>query len=80
MTLKRPETHGRAAGGGHYGGGHHRHYGGIGIYAPYFGYGVGYDDYPYYYNDYYEDGGCYLVRRRVLTRYGWHIRRVQVCY
>jgi len=29
---------------------------------------------------YYDDGGgCYLVRRRVLTPYGWRIRRVQVC-
>ena len=25
------------------------------------------------------NGGCYLVRRRVMTRYGWRIRRVQVC-
>jgi hypothetical protein len=35
-----------------------------------FGFGLGY---PYYYDD------CYLVRRRVLTRYGWRIRRVEVC-
>jgi hypothetical protein len=41
------------------------------------GFGFGdayYDDYPYYYDD-----GCYLVRQRVLTRYGWRIRPVQVC-
>jgi hypothetical protein len=45
-----------------------------------------YDDayYPYYgYNDYayddYYDEGCYLVNRRVYTRYGWRLRRVQVC-
>ena len=33
----------------------------------------GYDGYyPYAYNDdYYDDGGCYVVRRRVHTRYGW---------
>jgi hypothetical protein len=24
-------------------------------------------------------GGCYLVRQRVMTRYGWRIRRVQIC-
>jgi hypothetical protein len=26
-----------------------------------------------------DEGGCYLIRRRVMTRYGWRIRRVQVC-
>ena len=49
-----------------------------------FGY---YDDYyPYYdypdyaYDDsYYGDGGCYVVRQRVLTTYGWRVRPVQVC-
>jgi hypothetical protein len=36
--------------------------------------------YPYAYNDdYYDDGGCYVVRRRVHTRYGWRVRRVEVC-
>ena len=44
----------------------------------------GYDDYyPYYgsYDDsyYYGDSGCYIVRRSVLTPYGWRIRPVQVC-
>ena len=43
-----------------------------------------YDDgYPYYgsYDDayYYGDSGCYIVRRSVLTPYGWRIRPVQVC-
>ena len=46
-------------------------------------YDYGYDDYPYAgyaYNDtYYDDGGCYLVRRRVSTPYGWRLRTVQVC-
>jgi hypothetical protein len=48
-----------------------RGFGGIGIYAPYYGYD-GY--YPYYYDDDYEDGGCYLVRRRVMTRYRLALR------
>jgi hypothetical protein len=42
-------------------------------FGPYYS---GYD--PYAYNDYYDDG-CYVVRRRVLTRYGWRIRPVQLC-
>jgi hypothetical protein len=52
---------------------------GLGLYAPYLygGYGYGY---PYGYASYYDDGGCYLVRRRVMTPWGWRIRRVQVCY
>jgi hypothetical protein len=45
---------------------------GYGLYDPY-GYDYAYDD------SYYGDGGCYLVRQRVLTRYGWRIRPVQVC-
>jgi hypothetical protein len=59
--------HGGFAGGFH--GGFHRH--------GFVGFGVGpyayYDDYPYY------DDGCYMARRRVMTRYGWRIRPVQVC-
>jgi hypothetical protein len=52
---------------------------GYGLYGPY-GYYGGYYGYPAYaYDDYYDGGGCYLVRRRVLTRYGWRIRPVQVC-
>lgn len=53
------------------------------------GYGYGYNDYdygyPYYanagYDDsyYYGDSGCYIVRQRLLTPYGWRIRPVQVC-
>ena len=49
-------------------------------------YGYGYDDYygygdGYGYDDsyYYGDSGCYIVRRSVLTPYGWRIRPVQVC-
>ena len=50
---------------------------GLGLYGAYPYY---YDDYyPYYANgDYYEDG-CYVVKRRVYTRYGWRVRPVQVC-
>ena len=40
------------------------------------GFGPYYDEYyPY---DYYDDG-CYIVHRRVMTRYGWRIRPVQLC-
>jgi hypothetical protein len=48
---------------------------GYGLYDPY-----AYDYADYAYDDsYYGDGGCYLVRQRVLTRYGWRIQPVQVC-
>jgi hypothetical protein len=44
------------------------------------GFGPYYDGYyPYAYNDYYDDGSCYVFRRRLMTRYGWRIRPVQVC-
>ena len=26
-----------------------------------------------------DEGVCYVVRQRVMTRYGWRIRRVNVC-
>jgi hypothetical protein len=61
---------GHGHGGGHGGGGFRG--GGFGAY--YGGYG-----YPYGYGGYYDDGGCYLIRQRVMTRYGWRLRRVQVC-
>ena len=32
-----------------------------------------------YNDDYYDDGGCYVVRRRVHTRYRWRVRPVQIC-
>ena len=50
--------------------------------GPGFAIGLGYGgyDYPYGYDSFaYDDGGCYLIRRRVLTPFGWRIRRVQVC-
>ena len=72
--------HGGGGGGGHGGGFHGGGFGGGGFGgggAYYGGYG-----YPYGYGGYYDnddEGGCYLVRRRVMTRYGWRIRRVQIC-
>ena len=75
-----------AIGGAHFAPGFHRgfrdfHHGfhrrvfiaGVGFVGPY------YDD---YYDDAYYDnssGGCYLVRQRVSTPYGWRLRTVQVC-
>jgi hypothetical protein len=54
---------------------------GLGLAAPY-GYYGGYG-YPYGYGGYYpydgDAGVCYVVRRRVMTAYGWRIRRVSVC-
>ena len=47
---------------------------GLGLAAPYY-----YGGYPYGYAGYYNDG-CYVVRRRIWTPYGWRIRRVPVCY
>jgi hypothetical protein len=57
---------------------------GFGAFAFGFGYPYDYYGYPYYddyaYADtYYDDGGCYIVRRRVSTPYGWRIRPVRVC-
>jgi hypothetical protein len=54
---------------------------GLGLAAPY-GYYGGYG-YPYGYGGYYpyegDAGVCYVVRRRIMTRYGWRVRRVSVC-
>lgn len=52
---------------------------GYGYYGGYYDYG-----YPYYGSDYadgyfYDDPGCYIVRRSVRTPYGWRVRPVQVC-
>ena len=48
-----------------------------------FGLGLGLGLYPYGYGGYYpyygDAGICYAVRQRVMTRYGWRIRRVSVC-
>jgi hypothetical protein len=59
---------GRFHGGGFRGGGF-----GFGFWGPEY-------DYPYGYVGYDDDGpNCYLVRRRVMTRQGWRLRRAQVC-
>ena len=64
-----------ATDGGRYSGGwHHGRHGHGGRFAIGAGYG-----YPYYNSYAYSEGDCYLVRRRVLTRVGWRVRRVQVC-
>ena len=74
-------ANGFRGGGFHHGFRHHRGFAlgvfGVGPYAYY----DDYYDYPYYaYDDsYYDDGGCYIVQRRVHTRYGWRLRPVQVC-
>ena len=50
---------------------------GLGYGYPYY---ADYDyGYPYYASDDDYYGGCYLVRQRVLTPYGWRVRPVQVC-
>jgi hypothetical protein len=72
------------AAGGHHGGGHHGGGGfqGGGFRGGGFGLGIGGYGYPYNYGGYYDDyynGGCYLIRQRVMTRYGWRVRRVRVC-
>jgi hypothetical protein len=63
--------HGGGFGGGGFHGGGFRG-GGFGFY----GYPYGYGYYPPYYGDV---GVCYAVRQRVMTRYGWRIRRVSIC-
>jgi hypothetical protein len=65
-------------GGGHFGGGGGGFRGGFRGR----GRGFGFFDYGYFpsdYGTYYGNEGCYLVRKRVKTRHGWRIRRVEVC-
>jgi hypothetical protein len=75
---------GRGFGGGFHGGG----FRGGGFRGAGIGLGLGlgygyYGGYPYDYGGYYayedNDGACYLVRQRVMTRHGWRIRRASVC-
>jgi hypothetical protein len=88
LLLGASSTAALAHGGGHGGGGGGRGGGGFGRGGGFrgggFGGGLGFGlygyGYPYGYGGYYEDeGGCYLVRRRVRTRRGWRIRRVEIC-
>lgn len=92
MAQARGGHGGGGFGGGHFGGFHGGGFGrgfgyglggfglgvglGYGVYGPY-GYYGGYG--PYYGDDHADDGGCYVVRRRVHTRYGWRIRPVEIC-
>jgi hypothetical protein len=50
---------------------------GLGLAGAGYGYPYGYG-YPASYA-YYGDGGCYLVRRRIWTSYGWRLQPVRVC-
>jgi hypothetical protein len=81
-TLASARGGGHGGGGGGFHGGGGGFHGGGGFRAGGFrggGFGFYGGGYPYYaYNDYY-DGGCYLVRQPVRTRYGVRYRRVQVC-
>jgi hypothetical protein len=61
---------------GFHGGHFHRRAFPVGAFAV--GLGLGYGAYGYPYYDY-ASYGCYLLPRRVLTPWGWRIRRVQVC-
>ena len=76
---------GRFHGGGFHGGGGWRGGGfgpaiglgvGLGLAGAYSGYGYGY---PASYAYYGGEGGCYVVRRRVWTNYGWRSQPVRVC-
>jgi hypothetical protein len=76
----------RGGGGGHGGGGFHGGGGGFhagGFHGGGFGFrgggfrGRGFGFFGPYGDDY--EGDCYLVARRVVTRYGWRSRRVEIC-
>jgi hypothetical protein len=73
---------------GFHGGGFHHGFGfapgfavgvGLGLGAPYGYYGDPYYEPSYVDDDGYYGGDCYLVRRRVMTRYGWRLRTAQIC-
>ena len=65
------------------GGFHHGGFRGGGFRGAGLGLGWGLGLYPYGYGGYYpyygDAGVCYAVRQRVMTRYGWRIRRVSIC-
>jgi hypothetical protein len=65
------------------GGFHHGGFRGGGFRGAGLGLGWGLGLYPYGYGGYYpyygDAGVCYAVRERVMTRYGWRIRRVSIC-
>jgi hypothetical protein len=69
-------------GGGFHGGGFRRdgfrgfRGGGFGAYYGIYGYPYGYGSYS---GESDNAEGCYLVRQRVMTQYGWRLRQVQAC-
>jgi len=85
MASARGGGHGGGGfhGGGFRGGGFRRGFGigafGLGVGLGYGLYGPGYYGYPYYDGYYADESNCYIERRRVHTRNGWRIRRVEVC-
>jgi hypothetical protein len=53
---------------------------GAGLYGSYGTYDDSYNYPDYAYDDsYYDNGGCYVVQRRVHTGHGWRLHPVQVC-
>ena len=60
-----------------------RHHGDGGWHRGHRGYGGGFivgGGYPYYDDSYaYGPSGCYLIRKKVMTRHGWRVQRVRVC-
>jgi len=82
LLLGASSTSALARGGFHHGGFHHGGFRGGGFRGAGFGLGWGLGLYPYGYGGYYpyygDAGVCYAVRERVMTRYGWRIRRVSI--
>jgi len=78
LLLGASSTSALARGGFHHGGFRGGGFRGAGL-----GLGWGLGLYPYGYDGYYpyygDAGVCYAVRERVMTRYGWRIRRVSIC-
>jgi hypothetical protein len=78
LLLGASSTSALARGGFHHGGFRGGGFRGAGL-----GLGWGLGLYPYGYGGYYpyygDAGVCYAVRERVMTRYGWRIRRVSIC-
>jgi hypothetical protein len=76
-------------GGGWHGGGHWHGGGfwpGLALGAGIAGYGYYGYGYPYYGDPYYAGtgynggyGDCYVARKRVMTKWGWRVRLVDVC-
>lgn len=90
VSTTAASARGGFGGGGFHGGGFHGGGGFRGRYGRGFGYGAlglglglglgygAYYGYPYAYNGYYG-GGCFLVRLRVRTPYGWRFQVYRAC-